>query len=84
MIFRMLVELLRNQLTEPDIHNSFMFGQMDGNISREREREMQDRAWVKDTGESEGEGLTAGADVALVAVEETVSDPDVRPRGRVA
>lgn len=31
-----------------------------------------------------GEGLTAGADVALVAVEEAVSDPDVRPRGRVA
>lgn len=32
----------------------------------------------------EVEGLTAGADVALVAVEEAVSDPDVRPRGRVA
>lgn len=26
----------------------------------------------------------AGADVALVAVEEAVSDPHVRPRGRVA
>lgn len=26
----------------------------------------------------------AGADVALMAVEEAVSDPDVRPRGRVA
>lgn len=30
------------------------------------------------------DGLTAGADVALVAVEEAVSDPDVRPRSRVA
>ncbi len=38
----------------------------------------------KKTWEREVEGLTAGADVALVAVEEAVSDPDVRPRGRVA
>lgn len=28
--------------------------------------------------------LTAGTDVALVAVEEAVSDPDVRPCGCVA
>lgn len=41
--------------------------------------------WKEDMrGEREVEGLTAGADVALVAVEEAVSDPDVRPRGRVA
>lgn len=37
-----------------------------------------------DGGRHEVGGLTAGADVALVAVEEAVSDPDVRPRGRVA
>lgn len=30
------------------------------------------------------EALTAGADVALVAVEEAISDPDVCPCGRVA
>lgn len=28
--------------------------------------------------------LTAGADVALVAVEEAVSDPNICPSGRVA
>lgn len=58
---------------------------MDGNIAVETER-----GWDKTEGdgrknwEGEAEGLTAGADVALVAVEEAVSDPDVRPRGRVA
>lgn len=28
--------------------------------------------------------LTAGADVALMAVKEAVSDPDIRPSGSVA
>lgn len=38
-----------------------------------------------DVWEDEGAAtLTARADVALVAVEETVPDPHVRPRGRVA
>lgn len=36
------------------------------------------------TEEAGREVLTAGADVALVAVEETVSNPDVRPCGRVS
>lgn len=43
---------------------------------------METLSWRQQT--ERGGGLTAGADVALVAVEEAVSDPDVRPRGRVA
>lgn len=62
-------------------------------MDRNSAKETQDRKkWGWDQKERDGrktwergvEGLTAGADVALVAVEEAISDPDVCPRGRVA
>lgn len=52
-----------------------------GHLKRQMTDE-QRRRW-----EGRGRGaelLTAGADVALVAVEEAVPDPDIRARGGVA
>lgn len=66
-------------LLEIPVLNGFReYGDRMKGVRLKRER------WRTVWGRDKGEGLTAGAGVARVAVEEAVSDPDVRPRGRVS